>query len=321
MRIVFAIFSHSNTAQVIRLISTLRKLAPQHEIVVHHDPRNGAIDSNAVELAGGRVVPNPVRGEWGDYSLVEQHLHTMRWCIDNLEFDWYLNLTGQTYPIRPIRELEERLAVGQSDAWLDWFDAYDLKIWPGDEAYHRYHYRYVKLPRFLYWHRLPKRTFSRFLRLIEKANTAQRLFHFFRLPLRLPMRLGLRTTKRPFSAEGRRLLAANLNMNLNRKAVVRVVEIASADPNYCEYFRHTVIPDEVFFATLLCNAADLRVGRGNLRFICWPSAHAASGGVLTMDDLAALETADAYFALKVDEHASAELMDSLDQKLGLSSSV
>lgn len=316
-RCLFAIFSHGSGAQVLRLVRTLRALSPRSEIVVHHDPSHQRLLAADVEAAGGRAVPAPVAGEWGDFSLVEQHLHTMRWCAKNFEFDWYLNLTGQTYPIRPLDGLERELRASPMDAWLDWFDAYDPAVWPAGEAARRYHYRYWKLPRFRYWHRLPPRAFELYCRAIETFNRSQNVVRVFRLPRSLPTRLGLASRQRPFSEQGRQLFGANLNMNFSRRALERILARVDEDPGYCAYFRRTVIPDEVFFPTLLCNEPDMRVGKGNLRHIHWPPGNAASGAVLTLENLPEIENSSAYFALKFDQNACPELLDYIDRRLGL----
>lgn len=158
---VYAIFSHINPGQVIRLVRTLRALSPYTYIVVHHDPSYITLSSTTVKAAGGIMVPNPVQAEWGDFSLVSQHLHTMRWCTKNLDFESYITLTGQTYPIKPRRDFETYLSASQYDTCLIYFNAYDPTVWPQGEAARRYHSSYMKVSRFKYWHRVPKAILSR----------------------------------------------------------------------------------------------------------------------------------------------------------------
>lgn len=127
-RFVYAIYSHTNPKQVLRLVRTIRALSPQSYIVVHHDPSASTLNAQDVLSAGGLVIPDPVPGAWGDYALVEQHLHTMQWCLNNLEFEWYITLTG--HPIKPLQGLEAFLGDSPHDAYVAHFDAYDQNICP-----------------------------------------------------------------------------------------------------------------------------------------------------------------------------------------------
>lgn len=314
---LYAIFSHINPQQVIRLACTVRALSPTAHIVVHHDPGHPPIDARQLELAGAHLIPDPVAGEWGDFSQVQQHLHVMRWCRNNLDFEWFITLTGQTYPIKPLAEFESMLAVAPHDAFVEHFDAYNPAIWPLGEAVRRYHYRFVTLPKFRYWHRIPAFVRVAVPRLFRAFNASQPLFRIFTYPKGLRTRLGILTPHRPFGGDGLRLIGANQNTNYRRNAIEYMLDYVDARPAYLEYFRRTALPDEAFFATALCSSPTLRVSNDNLRFIHWPGPQAASGGVLTRDQLPELEASQAWFALKFDERVCPEVLDALDQRLGL----
>lgn len=314
---VYAIFSHTNPTQVLRLVSTLRAMSPEAAIVVHHDPTHTNLPRDLVEGAGGISIPNPIAAEWGDFSLVEQHLHTMRWCAANLDFDWFITLTGQSYPIKPLEEFESFLRASAYDAYVTHFDAYDPTIWPPGEASRRYHYHYVRCPKFRYWHRIPGLIRDRVPMLVRAFNRAQPVFKLFTFPRGLPTRLGWCTFRRPFNSKGPRLIAGNLNTNY-RKAVVRhILDYVDANPTYKAYFKHTALPDEVFFTTILVNTPSFRILNDNLRYINWPDGHAANVAAMDIDHWDALRSSSAFFALKFDANHCPELLDHLDQELGL----
>ncbi|MFN3543480.1 MAG: beta-1,6-N-acetylglucosaminyltransferase [Thiobacillus sp.] len=314
---VYAIFSHNNPVQVVRLVRTLRAMSPDAAIVVHHDPTYTELPQNLVERAGGVMIPDPIAAEWGDFSQVEQHLHTMRWCLANLEFEWFITLTGQTYPIKPLREFEIYLRASVYDAYVTHFDAYDPAGWPSGEASRRYHYHYVRLPKFRYWHRIPGPIRERVPTLIRAFNRAQPLFKLFTFPRGLPTRLGWRTAHRPFNNKGPRLIAGNQNTNYRKAAVRYILDYVDATPFYTAYFQYTALPDEVFFTTILVNAPSLKILNDNLRYINWPKGHAANAAVMNMDHWDALRSSPAFFALKFDANYCPELLDCLDEELGL----
>lgn len=314
---VYAIYSHMNPAQVVRLVTTLRALSPRAHIVVHHDPSNTSISPDAITDAGAILISDPVRAEWGDFSQVRQHLRVMRWCIENLDFQWLITLTGQTYPVKPVAELEAFLAASHYDAYLINFDAYDTQVWPKGEAGRRYHYRYVKLPRFRYWHRVPSAIRSTVAKAIRAFNASQGLFRIFSYPKSLPTRLGLRTVKRPFGPNGMQLTGANQNTNFTRETILAILAYVDTHPEYVKYFNRTALPDEVFFATILHDNPGFRLANDCLRHIYWPDDHSASGGVMDLRHLPALEASPAYFALKFDQDVCPELLDHIDARLGL----
>lgn len=316
--VVYAIFSHINPRQVIRLVRTLRALSPHAHIVVHHDPGYPPLAAEQVEEAGGRLIPDPVAGEWGDFSQVLQHLYVMRWCRDHLDFEWFITLTGQTYPIKALADFESTLARAPYDAFVEHFDAYDPAVWPSGEAARRYHYRFIQLPKFRYWHRLPTVVRERVPGLIRAFNAAQALVRIFTYPKGLRTRLGLLTIRRPFGNERLQLVGANQNTNYRRKAIEFLLSYVDANLGYSAYFRRTALPDETFFATVLCSHQALRVANDNLRHIHWAGPQSATGGVLTVRELSDLETSPAWFALKFDQDTDPEILDILDLRLGLS---
>lgn len=311
---VYAIYSHTNPDQVLRLVSAIRALSPRAHIVVHHDPSESRLTEQDVALAGGIAIPDPVPGAWGDYSQVRQHLHTMRWCLNNLDFEWYITLTGQTYPIKPLEGFEALLREAPHDAYVFNFNAYDQSIWPNNEAARRYHFRYIQLPKFHYWHKIP-RAFSKYIPyLILAFNRSQPLLKIFPYPKRLPTRLGLLQWRRPFKNT---LTGCNQNTNYKRHVLQHIVEYVDKHQEYVHYFSKTALPDEVFFSTIMCNYLNIRVANDSLRHIFWPGSNAASVGVMDMTHWDNIEASPAYFGLKFDQNICPELLQKIDRKLGI----
>lgn len=312
---VYAIYSHINPDQVLRLARTLRALSPNAHIVIHHDPQYSTLDPTAAAATGAILIPRPIQGEWGDFSQVHQHLHVLRWCHDNLDFEWLITLTGQSYPIKPLAAFEALLRSSPADAYLTYFDAYDPAVWPIGEAERRYHYRYWKLPRFRYWHRVPESIRSRVSGWILQFNQAQPWIRLFTFPRGLPTRLGVQTQRRPFGPGQMPLEGANQNTNFRYTAVHSILEFTQTNPDYSQYFSRTALPDEVFFATILRGQPDLYLINDNFRHIYWPAERAASGGTLTMAHLISLMESPAYFALKFDQDKHPELLDAIDRHI------
>lgn len=318
MKVLYLIFSHDHQPQVARLALIIRRLSPSAEIVIHHDPSLSPLDrSKFSDQSAVHIVPGPLRGEWGDFSLVEQYLHAFRWCLDHLQFEWIVTLTGLTYPIKPLREFEDTLAGSGQDAFVYHFDAFDKGHWPSGTASNRYLYRYYKLPKFHYWHKVP----AGFRSLLERGrnwlNRSQSLVRLVSMPRGARTRLGLRRLRNPFGPTFR-LQGGRQMVNVNRHALQSVFDFLSTNPWWIDYCRRTLIPDECFFTTLLVNLPELRVTNDVLRYIKWPTdkAHAASVAVILADEVPDVLRNEAPFALKLDSRIDGLALDLVDKNLG-----
>lgn len=319
-KVLYVIYSHTNPGQVLRLVRALRALSPHAQVAVHHDPSQTPLPPEDIRQAGAIPIPNPVPGEWGDFSCVQQHLHTLRWCADNLEFDWCVTLTGQTYPIRDISGLEERLAGSAHQGYIYHFDPYDEALWPNREAQRRLNYRYFKVPKFRYWHKLPAGWVNKIPKLIKQFNAAQSLFCIFGYPKGLNTRFGIRRWWTPFDT-GFKPVGSNINTVVHRVLIEYVFDFLEHNPRYLDFFRSTALPDELFFSSIVCNAPRFSIDKTTFRHIYWPSRGAANVGVMDMSHWDALAASTDYFALKFDQTQAPEILDALDRKLGLASAL
>jgi hypothetical protein len=322
---LYLIFSHDNPLQLARLARAIRDLSPAAEIAIHHDPGGSPLDSTLIDAIDRlRLIPDPIKGGWGDFSLVEQYLHSLRWCREHIPFDWVCTLTGLTYPVGQLKEFENRLSLSHFDGFVRYFDAFDpgpypKGMWPRGTGETRYLYRYFKLPPFPYYHRLP----DFFKRLVEGAqsaiNRSSGPIRVVSMPRRAGTHFGIRRRQRQLPPNfvicgGRQML------NLNRRAVDRVLAFVDAHPEYVQYFRQTLIPDEAFFTSIVANDPELHICNDVLRFIKWPKqVGAASVAVITKDEVKSAIDSGAPFALKLDMRTDPEALDLIDAHLGLES--
>ncbi len=125
-----------------------------------------------------------------------------------------------------------------------------------------------------------------------------RRFHVA-LPLRRRLPLGLR----PYGGSA--------YWCLSRPAVECVQEFVRANPQLLRFFRHVLIPDELFFQTIVMNShLDDTVVNDSLRYVDW--TRDPSPAVLERGDLQALTTSGMLFARKFDETVDAEILSLLD---------
>jgi hypothetical protein len=323
MTTLYLIFSHDNPSQLVRLASAIRQLSPGAPIAIHHDPGKKILDPHAFStLSQIYFVPDPIRGEWGDFSLVQQYLHAMRWCTDCIEFDWMCTLTGLSYPISPLVEFERRLDASCYDAYVRYFDAFDPGPYPKGRvpegtAEKRYLFRYFKLPRFRYYHRFPS-PLKRFLHSMRlRTNESSFFLKIISMPRGARTRLGIRRLRLPFESDFT-LCGGRQIVNVNRRALDKIFSFLETHPNYEAYFRHSLIPDEGFFTSILANDPELRVRNDVLRYIKWPGGiGSASVSVILKNEVSTARASGAPFALKLDERVDKGALDLIDSLLGI----
>jgi len=287
--------------------------------VVHHDRFRSPWSADLVTPIGDvEVLTSDTPVSWGDFSIVDVTWKGLSWMVEHLAFDWVVFLSEQDYPIAPLDRLEQLLEESQVDAFVEATPIHlveDPDIRMGCDR--RYNYRYVKLPRLGLMPRLPPKT----RRLVaDRANYGnfvlyklQRKVTVFCYPDPLPMRLGVRPRRSPFSPEFPCWYGSQW-MALSRRAAEKVVEFVRDREDYVRYYSRTVIPDESATATIVCNDPELTVRDEGLHHVRFSSleGHPDAFGLA---DLGELVGSGRYFARKFDIDVDAAVLSALDEHI------
>jgi len=312
MTVAYLILAYHLPEQAARLARLIVRSSPRARVFLHYDAKSGPFDDQL--LAGAEritVIPDPLTVEWGDWSPVAALLHCLTHIRNVMEFDWFTVLSGQDFPIRPIARFEECLATGAADVYIE---AYPLSANPTTRASHvvaRYYYRYWKLPRFRYSHRVPHWIRTAWQGWLCRRPEGRGFFNYIWLPRGLPPLLGVRRLRVPFTPEFECWQGSDW-FNLSRHAVDYLFEFLARHPEVSRHYQHTHLPSESLYHTIYCNARDLRVERNNLRFILWDSPDTSSPRTLTCENLDAMREAPAFFARKFDMRVDPAVLDRLE---------
>jgi len=319
VRVAYFVTSYRPPTQLLRLLSTLRRAQPASPVVVHHDRFRSPWSADLVTPIGDvEVLTSDTPVSWGDFSIVDVTWKGLSWMVEHLAFDWVVFLSEQDYPIAPLDRLEQLLEESQVDAFVEATPIHlveDPDIRMGCDR--RYNYRYVKLPRLGLMPRLPPKT----RRLVaDRANYGnfvlyklQRKVTVFCYPDPLPMRLGVRPRRSPFSPEFPCWYGSQW-MALSRRAAEKVVEFVRDREDYVRYYSRTVIPDESATATIVCNDPELTVRDEGLHHVRFSSleGHPDAFGLA---DLGELVGSGRYFARKFDIDVDAAVLSALDEHI------
>lgn len=119
-RIVFVLMSavHSSAA-----VSELARALAPHRVLIHHDfvqTPEFAIDArNAV------FVPHPKRTGWACWGFTEGIFHSLRYALEDHDFDYLQLLSPTCLPIKPLGEFEAYVAASTDEANYDYIDLFD----------------------------------------------------------------------------------------------------------------------------------------------------------------------------------------------------
>jgi hypothetical protein len=93
--------SHRAPEQVLRLVTTIRRLSPGSIVHVSHNAAGEPLGAVGGELRRlGDVEVRLDAGGYGDFTHLDRYLACVDWLrSEGLDVDWLVNPTGQDYPV------------------------------------------------------------------------------------------------------------------------------------------------------------------------------------------------------------------------------
>jgi len=251
---------------------------------------------------------------WGDFSIMEVCCWSLTWMQEHLEFDWVVMLSAQDYPIKSLANLADNLAQAGADAVFSAVPLSELTIAERMKARQRYLFQYgTSAPD---WSASSRSGIRGLLRrgtrsLVAAVNVVQPLFKLYRLPDGMPYRFGWRARSTPFDDswpcwKGSQWFA------MSRCGLEYVLTYLVDHPEYVNYYRRTMVPDESMLATIVFNSRYLRVANRDVTYTRWRigSGHP---DIFETVDLLELAAVPQYFARKFDIDKDERILDELDK--------
>lgn len=280
MKLAYFILVHHKPAQLRRLMRAIWR--PQHFYVIHVDrraPRECLRAARELARAANVALLPQSRCSWGGWSLVRTELRAMRRLMAMGEWSYYINLSGQDFPLRTQEEIAAHLERLPNRDWVDFERSLDPDR--ATEQARREAVLAVELP----WREKPW--------LIYWAPPWRG--SLFQGALRY-----LGSQWKMITRESCELLAVPKNTRRFRAA-----------------YWGTLVPDESFFQTVLLNSNRRAMVAGrNWHFVDWHTGP-AHPRVLDISDLPRLEASDALFARKFDDGFDGTVLDALEERLRL----
>ena len=265
---------HKNPEQVSRLID--RIYSPSDCFYIHKDKGTPSDGWEGIfrKYRGTNVLfTSKHRTAWDSFAMIEAALDGMAWCR-SFDCDYFINLSGQCYPIKPMRVIKEELEKTRV-AYLEYTRLPSNKWWVGENGgLDRIGYYYI--------------TFAGLRIRIPRTNSI--------LPYGLE----------PYGGSGWFCLPKTL--------VSYVLNYVSSHPRVADFYRHSWIPEEQFFQTVIMNSP-LRsdVVNDDKRYIRWKQK--PSPEILTKQDFDVMMSSGKLFARKFDVSIDRNILDLIDSEI------
>lgn len=297
MHIAYIILVHKQPLQLLNIIQQMK-----HEddyFFVHVDKKSELKDFVSIidmQSSNCCFLVKRQNGRWGDLGIVKATLDCMR-AVNNhsVSFDHIVLLSGQDYPIKPLDEirgfLERNIGYsfieyqGLPTASLDYgglnrINAYSFNVMNRRETY------------------IPWSWTNSFNFKGKMLNLCLGFCVLF-----LPKR------KFPF---GWQPYYGSQWWSMSKEAYSKALKFLDNDRKYFQYHKYSLLPDEMFFQSLLLNLYDgsTTIINNNYRYIEW-SENSNSPNVLTSKDLKKLINCSALFARKFDINVDVSVVDEL----------
>lgn len=281
MKIAVLILTHKNAEQAERLANRLQH--PDVSVFIHADKKS--ILSKYSFASYVSLIKDNVSVFWGDFSPVQATLNSMKEIKEKAEkFDYFILLSGQDYPIKPIENLLQFLEENKHKEFINYYPVSKEGWKAAMGRYEYFHYRRNK--NILYW------SFFAGLRLLMKA---------FGLKRKPPVPVW----------------AGSQWFNISNGAFIYILDYILKHPGYIHFMKLCNFTDEMFFQTILLNSPfKNNCVNDNLRYIKWNenfSEKIRSPKVLRTEDRIAIQQSEAFFARKFDMDIDKEILDKLDQ--------
>ena len=282
MKLAYIILSHQLPNQVARLIGALKDRGDS--FFVHIDKR---AEPEVHQILHQRFDEDPCvhfvtprACYWGSFGIVEASLEAIRVLLSaQTRFDRVLLLSGQDYPIKPRRYIKAFLERQDDQEFIESFPLGTPNKWSEHTG------PYKDLNRILHWH----------------LNFRSRFVH-------IPIRRSLPGRLKPYGG--------SQWWCLSRSCIEYLHHFIQDNPRVIEYFKHSFIPDELFFQTLVSNSpfADQVTG-SSLIYEDWDAPAPPYPAVLDGSYLSVLAASHKLFARKFDETRDIDILDRIDQLL------
>ena len=278
MKIAYIILVHKNPKQLIRLINCLD--VEKSTFFVHIDKKtNQNIYQEICEFINKKSNIFLLKRKniyWGDFSQIHPVLLGIKEIFkQNIDFDYVKLLTGQDYPIKSRKEIEDFLLANSEKSFMEYFSI-PSKDWENGGEMNG------GIDRIKYW----------YLRILKKR---------YKIPIERKFPKGFQ----PF--------AGSAYWCLSRECAEYLKDFVQRKKAFVNFFKNVNLPDEIFFQTIFLNSPlKEKIINNNLTYTYW-HYNSPNPEILTKNHLKEISESSCLFARKFDIYQDSKILDLLDK--------
>jgi hypothetical protein len=335
MRLAYIITCHKNVQQVHRLID---RLITQDNVIVLHistTSEPGFFDGLKKIITGNKSYTNVFfckrhDGTHYSFGIVKGILSGLNFLIkNNISFDYVNLISGQDYPIKSNTEINAFFEENGGKQFLNYFPLtpriypdYDYdESWGPDRQHYRidrYHFiidgEVLSIPELESARLIEHSLFSTVKIFLYESKKYIKQKRFKKeLGLLFWSRVLPRKRKIP---DGFNIFGGITWWSINRDAANYVLDQHFNNKRYRNFFRYTLIPDEMYFHTILLNSPFAKNCVNNdLRDIEWAGGDGTHPIIFKTEHLNRLKQSTDLFARKFDINVDSNVLDLIDKEL------
>lgn len=278
-RTAHLILVHKNPIQVERMLKKMYH--PNFDFFLHVDKK---VDMKPYfhlsSLPNVFFVKNRVNITWGGYSLMKATFNGINEiCKNDHKYDFINFLSGQDYPIKPIKEIASFFQKNIGKEFIQYKDI--ISDWKEAQSrYKKYHLTDFKF---------------------RGSTKLERIINFFARERKMPYDL------HPYGE--------SVFCMLSPEVALYVMNKVQGDKKINSFFTYVWGGDEFLFQTIIMNSPYRdRVINNNYRYIDW-SEKKPNPKILRNNDLEKIINSPMLFARKFDMLVDTDILDMIDLKL------
>jgi len=236
---------------------------------------------------------------WGTINQVNANIDAMM-QFKELDYSYFINLSGQCYPIKSISSIKEFLSKNNC-SYIAYYEMPDYSKYAKDKTidcpfntqfHFRFEYCYYPIPN---WY------FIQFFKgLCGMRKDINRFIKIPRMNKKLLYTLDLYKGSNWFC--------------LFKDHVKYILDFLKENPDYMKLFSTVLCSDEHFFQTILLNSPlKTQIINDNLRYVNWDNPNYPS--ILSINNIEEILKTPQLFARKFDSEIDSKILDAIDFKI------
>lgn len=248
----YIILAHKNPEQIRHLVNRLNDDKSNFYIHVDKNIDIKPFKEMIPNLLNVFFIKNREEGTWGDLGIVKGTINCLKEATKNSTEGYCILLSGQDYPIKTREQINTFLNQNKGLEFIDICsleNVLNTQEWKKKLTFYKYNLSnkrddYVLFPLFLSTDFFTIQTLKNIVKIfIRKKGITQLPFILSNL---------FKTRKAPYNI---RPYAGGQWWALTNDSCKKIISFLNNSPNFIEYHKFTLLPDEIFFQSILMHLA------------------------------------------------------------------